>query len=213
MSPWLFEDRVKPPEVPLVTTFPRYPVYGHYRNERGPAFPPESPPILPLRSGSPLGPTTYVSEAPGSPNENSNHVLASSASSSGPPNYIPETSSAFLPWPSPYMMPGSSTSPSVISTYIPGPSASPPPGPPTYESEPSVFSSVPQTSRSLQQTRSTSTVSQRRFTYSDHSFRSLVANPAHLELDAPQRRSRWIAIPPRHLWLQDSRRHYYSYGS
>ncbi|KAG7174000.1 uncharacterized protein LOC121859851 [Homarus americanus] len=53
VSPWLFKDRVKPPFVPIVTTFPRYPVHGHYRNEYIP--PPTLPPIVPVAfTGSPL---------------------------------------------------------------------------------------------------------------------------------------------------------------
>ncbi|XP_068215636.1 uncharacterized protein [Palaemon carinicauda] len=33
-SPWLFKDRVLPPYVPIIKTFPKYPVEGHYRDER-----------------------------------------------------------------------------------------------------------------------------------------------------------------------------------
>ncbi|XP_047502641.1 uncharacterized protein LOC125048054 [Penaeus chinensis] len=41
VSPWLFKDRVKPPYVPVLTSFPRSPFFGHYTGERNPA--PHSP--------------------------------------------------------------------------------------------------------------------------------------------------------------------------
>ncbi|XP_066945535.1 uncharacterized protein [Macrobrachium rosenbergii] len=41
-SPWLFKDRVMPPYVPIIKTFPKYPVQGHYRDERAPTSPPVS---------------------------------------------------------------------------------------------------------------------------------------------------------------------------
>ncbi|XP_045605363.1 uncharacterized protein [Procambarus clarkii] len=49
-SPWLFKDRVKPPYVPMVTTFPKSPVNGHYRNECAQTTPPpaSSPPVATL---------------------------------------------------------------------------------------------------------------------------------------------------------------------
>ncbi|XP_042888377.1 uncharacterized protein LOC122263812 [Penaeus japonicus] len=42
VSPWLFKDRVRPPYVPVVTSFPRSPSFGHYRNERNPAASPST---------------------------------------------------------------------------------------------------------------------------------------------------------------------------
>ncbi|ROT81925.1 hypothetical protein C7M84_024912 [Penaeus vannamei] len=41
VSPWLFKDRVRPPYVPVLTSFPRSPFFGHYTSERNPA--PSSP--------------------------------------------------------------------------------------------------------------------------------------------------------------------------
>nr|XP_053639685.1 uncharacterized protein LOC128693836 [Cherax quadricarinatus] len=49
VSPWLFNDRVKPPYVPIVTTFPRFPLHGHYHNERPPL--PHILPPQPLPEG------------------------------------------------------------------------------------------------------------------------------------------------------------------
>ncbi|XP_071519707.1 uncharacterized protein [Panulirus ornatus] len=94
VSPWLFKDRVQPPFVPIVTTFPRYPVHGHYRHEHGSLSPPVASSALhPSLPASAVRRLFHVGHFAPSPMTNAAHLLHDTRRRAGgwwfAPPYVP----------------------------------------------------------------------------------------------------------------------------